>query len=212
MSKVIKAIRKTLKFTKPKNLLKKSPGLSLFDGVTAAYGNKQSEKAFTDKGYVKDKDLSSKHQQVYYHPDKKQTVIPVRGTKSLGDVWTDTSLLTGHVKHTQRFKEAQDTYDKANAKYNPESSVLIGHSLGGEIVSNIKSRPGVKKITYNKGAGLQYLFGKQNAKNETAYRTMFDPASIFVAHKKGTVNIPNYTQAPLASHSYNNLQDSDIFL
>ena len=39
--------------------------------------------------------------------------------------------MTGGLKQTKRYKEAEDTFNLAKQKYNPKESVAYGTSLGG---------------------------------------------------------------------------------
>jgi len=104
--------------------------LSLHDALKNSYADKRTQKQEMKKyGYYWDKQLSNNNEQVYYKPDEKKLLYTVSGTHNLSDVGTDLYLAAGHLKDTNRFKEASDIYNKAKLKYAPSNSTVVGHSL-----------------------------------------------------------------------------------
>lgn len=185
-----KIVLKSSRSEKPK-----SDGPSLHKVLQNSYHKKSKQStSLANEGYVFDSDLSNHNQQVYYHPDKKKLLYSVSGTHNLKDVGTDLYLAAGLLKKTNRYKEADTTYKKAREKYKPESSTVVGHSLGGSIASYVGKKED-KIITYNKGATI----GQSNRKNETSIRTRGDPVSMFAKKDK---------ELPFAfdAHNTNNLK------
>ena len=148
--------------------------------------NKQS-KAFQNKGYKFDSDLSNDNQQVYFNPKKKKLLYSVSGTHNLSDVGTDAYLLAGKLKDTNRYKEAQNTLEKAKKKYSPSETTVAGHSLGGSISQYIASKKD-KVYTLDKGA----TFGQKTRSNEKAFRQSGDIVSALNANstRMTTLNRP----------------------
>lgn len=176
---------------------------SLKTVVDSSYGDKNSEHDLLLKGFQKDNSLSSRHQQVYYHPDQRKLLFSVRGTdpKELGDLKTDFLLGLGQLKSTSRFKEAKNTLNKAKEKYKGAEVTSVGHSLGASIVSQLNGAD--KVVTYNKPKTIGY----KNRKNETSIRTKTDVLSFFGQNDKGTKSIKAPLN-PLVAHSTKPLSDS----
>lgn len=146
---------------------------SLYRAINASYKDHSTrEKALKSEGYVYDKELSNDNQQIYYNAEKQKVINTVAGTHNLRDVITDGYIITGGLKHTSRYREADRVLKKAKEKYSPKETTVIGHSLGGTIASDIGGAED-KIITYNSGAS----FGKTIRKNETSIHTTGDPIS-----------------------------------
>ena len=106
--------------------------LDLYDVLKNSYAsqNKQKE-AFKKDGYVYDQKLSNHNEQVYYNPNNKKLLMSVAGTHNISDIGTDIYLAAGHLKDTNRYKEAESVLHRAKQKYNIANATLAGHSLGG---------------------------------------------------------------------------------
>jgi len=186
------------------------PKVNLYDAIANSYANDPN--ALSKDGFIYDKELSNHNEQVYYNPEKKKMIFTVAGTHNLSDVGTDVYLGLGGIKNTNRYKEADDKFNKAKDKYKPEKTVLAGHSLGGQIVSKI-GKENDKIYTYNKGSTV----GEKEMKNETSYRTAGDAVSLFNSRNKNTKTIGNtlYNRlfgSALKSHDTRNLKNENIFI
>lgn len=71
------------------------------------------KKAKNIKGYELDNELSNGNNQVYFNPTDKKLLYSVTGTHNLKDWGTDLYLATGHLKETNRYKEAKRTLESA---------------------------------------------------------------------------------------------------
>ena len=160
--------------------------------------------------------LSNSNQQVYYNPKESKLLFNVSGTHNLADVGTDVYLALGKLKDTNRYKEAKNRLKQAKTKYNSNNTVITGHSLGGAVSQYIASKDD-KVYTFNKGATIN----QKTRKNETAYRTEFDPVSLLVSNSKRVKTLPNLENSTgfigndlLKAHSTNTLknQKNKIFI
>jgi hypothetical protein len=161
-------------------------------------------------GYDQDQNLSNGNQQVYYRPTDKKLLYTVAGTHNLSDVGTDIYLGLGLIKNTNRYKEAKSTLEKAKQKYQPSSTTLAGHSLGGQVTSYIASKND-NVLTYNKG----FSPFQRTRTNEKMYRTKGDLVSIFGANAKRTINLDNpnlISIDPLKAHNVDNIKNEKIFV
>jgi hypothetical protein len=167
-------------------------GLKLHDVLKRSYASKEEQKkGFHNKrgkGYDYDEDLSNDNQQVYYNKKKKKLLVSVAGTHNLSDVGTDAYLAMGHLKDTNRYKEAENVLNKAKSKYGVDSATVVGHSLGGSISQYIAGSKD-KAITLDKGATI----GQKTRSNENAYRTKGDAVSLLNANstRMTTLDKPN---------------------
>jgi len=126
-----------------------------------------------DEDYDYDEGLSNDNQQVYYDKKKKKLLVSVAGTHNLSDIGTDLYLAAGHLKDTNRYKEAENILNKAKVKYGVDSATVVGHSLGGAVSQYIASSKD-KAYTLDKGATI----GQPTRGNETGYRTRGDAVSL----------------------------------
>lgn len=175
------------------------------DVIKAGYNRQKYAHKLAEKGYVLDTELSNHNNQVYYNPTEKKTIVNVSGSHNVGDFITATSILTGRLRDTKRYKEARRTTERAKSKYDGKVT-LVGHSLGGSIVSAMPSEDRQSKVTYNKGTWTPDSL-KPSRKDETHYRTLLDPTSIFAAVDRNTRVIPMTYWDP---HSSNNLDSTAI--
>lgn len=176
-----------------KKLLSKG-SLDLQEALYNSYQPQNVQEQYGKKeGYEYDKGLSNDNQQIYYNKDNGHLMMSITGTHNLQDVGTDAYLMSGKLKDTNRYKQADMTFKKAVQKYNPKHTTAIGNSLGGSIASKINAD---HVITHNRG----YEPGGRTRNNETAIRTSGDVISIFGSgaknmhtyHKKG-YSLDDYT-------------------
>ena len=145
-----------------------------------SYANKDEQrKGFHEDGddYDFDDGLSNDNQQVYYDKKKKKLLVSVAGTHNLKDVGTDVYLAMGHLKDTNRYKEAENVLNKAKVKYGVDNATVVGHSLGGSVSQYIAGKND-KVYTLDKGATI----GQKTRSNENAYRTTGDAVSLLNAN------------------------------
>ena len=157
--------------------------LGLYDAMKNTYATQDKQAEFGKEcGYEYDKELSNHNQQVYYNKDKGHLMFSVSGTHNISDLGTDSMLVLGRLKNTDRYKEADMTLKKAKAKYNPKFTTGVAHSLGGSILSKLSVD---KAITMNKGAEI----GARTRNNEIAFRTTGDVVSVFADGNKNMTTI-----------------------
>ena len=186
----------------------------LYDFLSSTYGDKKARNNLENRGYVLDKRLSGNREKVYHNAQNNKTIVAVRGTKSYADVLVnDPAVALGILSKTNRYKHAQRTYNKTLEKYGDSKISVVGHSLGGSIVSHLKTRDEDQKITYNKGAGPRFLTGhEKNAKNEIALRNPVDLVSGFSSVAEGTKNIGRPHLNPFTAHSVEALKEEPLYL
>ena len=191
--------------------------VNLYDSLKSSYGDKNSRKSIESKGYVRDRDLSSSNQEVWYNPKKQKLLYNVAGTHNLADVGTDLYLGLGKLKDTNRYKQAQDTLNKAKAKYNPYKTAITGHSLGASIGQGIRS--GNDKFV---GLDAGYTIGQKTRSNNGLsrhFRSSGDLVSLLggnATHMK-TLDNPNFKTGIipldiLNAHNVSNIKNSRIFV
>lgn len=198
------------------NLFKKTPtesaksifrkdnlGVELRDVVWNMYHNKDDI-----NGFVKDKDLSNKNQQVYFNPESNKLLMSVAGTHNIKDVGTDFQLIGGQIKNTSRYREADKTLKNAKDKYDTNATV-VGHSLGSSVASRIASKDD-RVINYNPA----YIGGKDRS-NTTNIRNSGDIISVFGANSSYSFGIPLSIANPLNwlnNHTSNSLKGQNLFI
>lgn len=86
--------------------------------------------------------LSSEEVAVWQHADESQIITSHRGTANFSDVGTDVALVLGIEEQTDRFKRANEHYERILQEFPPDeySHTLVGHSLGGAINEYIFSK------------------------------------------------------------------------
>ena len=189
--------------------------LLLHDVIKNSYAK---NKAKSMKGYNLDEGLSNHNQQVYYNPNNKKLLYSVTGTHKThwldyNDVGTDIALGAGHLKDTNRYKEAEKTLKQAKQKYGVNKAMIAGHSLGGSISGYI-GNPDVDSIyTLDKGATV----GQLVRKNEHAYRTKGDAISFINANDSNmkTLINPNqdtgrFLKNATQAHNVSNIKNNNI--
>jgi hypothetical protein len=187
---------------------------SLYDMLKSSYGNQQSQDTLSKFGLKKDPELSNHNEQVYIDPINHKMVYSVAGTHNLSDIGTDLYLAAGHLKDTNRYKEADKVFKEAKQKYRGYKTTVVGGSLGGTIAGYVAGFND-KVITHNKGATLfQPVRG-----NETHYKTSGDMVSLLNANSTHTVNLKNNNRSSgnfitdaLNAHKVENLKRENIFV
>lgn len=203
------------------------PELPLEKGLDISYKSNlnDAQSNLSPYGYLLDKELSSTENKVFYNPYSNKMVYSVAGTDPLKsrDIGTDLYLAFGGDKGlqaTNRYKEAETTLNKARQKYKNAEKVLIGHSLGNAIISNL-AKEKEKVIGFGKGSGL---IRPKKASIEKSYRTFYDPLSATSGAKTIPAYIPkksgnlrgqqkvDYPSGIFPSHSYENLKSGAYFI
>jgi hypothetical protein len=147
--------------------------INLYDALKSSYNDKKAKQQLSNAGFKYDSMLSNHNQQVWYNPSDKKLLFNVTGTHNLSDWGTDAWLAAGHIKDTNRYKEAKNTLNQAKTKYNVNNATVTGHSLGGTIAGYISSKDD-NVYTLDKGATI----GQKVRGNEHAYRTSGDIVSL----------------------------------
>lgn len=184
--------------------------LLLHDVLKNSYAK---NKAKSMKGYNLDESLSNHNQQVYYNPTKKSLLYSIAGTHNLSDVGTDVYLAAGHLKDTNRYKQADRTLKQAKQKYGVNKAIIAGHSLGATL-SGYVGNPDVDSIyTLDKGATI----GQSVRKGEHAMRSTGDLVSVLNANDPNMKNLINPNQETgrfikdvLKAHDVGNVKYSNI--
>jgi hypothetical protein len=192
--------------------LRKIRKLRLYNALKIGYlGNeKKQSKRLKQFGYLIDNDLTTTRHLVAYNPTTKKVIFVSRGTNVISpyDVATDVAGIgLNRLQNTVRYKQDESAYQKAKQKYEAPVT-LVGHSLGGAIVSNLV-KPGDRAITYN--AANIYQKRKENV---YAYRTAGDPISLGQIGSKTLPNPGTFTERlnPLQAHNISNIRDAPIFI
>jgi hypothetical protein len=161
--------------------------------VDAGYKSKRDVKNID--GYVLDDELSTRRDKVYVNPNTGKVVHTISGTDNLMD-WSNNLLIPlGLHSKTNRYKNAEETQKKANAKYGKQNVSVVSHSQSGNIANTLDKRNlvGDENITLNPA-----IIGKTNAKVVKSY---FDPVSYFTKTKKSDVVLKPTSINPLKEHS-----------
>lgn len=114
--------------------------------------------------YFLDHELTDKYHSIYFNPDKKETVLSIRGTdihnKQKGkteDLITDAFLLFGLEHMTPRYKKSVKKLDEVRETYNDHDIVLTGHSLGGTIAREIAIKHDIPAHIFNHGNTVSHV-------------------------------------------------------
>jgi hypothetical protein len=120
-------------------------------------------------GYILDKQHSGKHAKVFVHENNPNVIVAHRGTKSLSDLLTDVTAVTGgRRKHNQRFQYAQAVTGCVRAAHPHANITAVGHSVGGTLVHRIQRAN--KQIKFNKGISLHDVLYRRRKPTQTDYR------------------------------------------
>lgn len=174
---------------------------------------KKQGKVMSKYGYKIDNELSNDNQQVYYNPEKKKLLMNVAGSHNIKDfLITDTALLAGRLKNTERYKSADNTLQKAKEKYDEKNVILTGDSLGGSIVNYIK-KPDDELFALNPGITIGQ---KTRGRGGTAhnYRVEGDVISLLGSSAKNMTTLPSpYKEYdPFKVHYPDAIKDQMIFI
>ena len=131
----------------------------------AAYG-KKGERDAEVAGWTIDRDLSGDNAAVYTRDGAVS--IAYRGTDptNTSDLKADAHILTGKQKDSKRFREAEDLYKRARAKYGKSTFKLTGHSLGGSQAAHVARKyadDGTTASVFNPGRGIDASHMKNRA-------------------------------------------------
>jgi hypothetical protein len=201
------------------------PDLPLEQGLKVSYENdlNKAQEDLNPYGYKIDNELSNKETKVFYNPLENKMVFSVAGTDMFNsrDLATDAYLAflgNAGLKMTNRYKEAESVLDKARTKYKGSEKVLIGHSLGNSVISNL-AKENEKVLGFGTGSGF---YQTAKAPLEQRFRTFYDPLSLtsgaktipaYIPEKKGNLRKQNkvdYPQGVLPSHSFENLKSIPV--
>jgi len=191
--------------------------VNLYDALKSSYGNKKSKKNLEKEGYQMDSSLSNHNQQVWYNPNDRKLMVNVAGTHNLSDWGTDLYLALGHLKHTNRYKEADSTLEKAREKYKPAQTVVTGHSLGSTIGAYMADK---NDLFYGLDGG--YTVGQKTRSEEGKhkyYRTSGDAVSLFGSGAKHMTTLDNPNKATgilpldaLKAHDVENIKNANLYI
>lgn len=131
------------------------------------------------------------------------------GTHSFSDAITDLEMgVFGYntplgLKNNSRYKESKKTFSLAKNKYSDSSAVIVGHSLGGTIASQLaRENKGTKAITYNRF--FHPLYEGKPSKDEIVIANQGD--LLYKMHRyKANYTIPSDSYDPLKNHALKEL-------
>jgi hypothetical protein len=171
--------------------------------LEASYAkNKEAKKILESQNYKLDKGLSTKEAKVFVDENGVPN-IAVRGSKTVKDfLISDPLVALGLGRFDPRQKSTDRLIKKTKQKYNQDPN-LYGHSLGGSLISNAKTKG--KITTFNKGAGMGDLL-KQISSNQTDIRTSGDIVSALSTTQRGKNKITLKNNNIFKSHGLKNLK------
>ena len=186
--------------------------VSMYTPIKLGYKDKKSQMEEMKKyGYYRDNSLSNDNEQVYWNPTKKKLLYNVTGTHNLSDWGTDLWLAMGHLKDTNRYKEADTILAKSKAKYGVKKAKITSHSLGTGIANGI-AKANDKVFGLNGG----YTIGEKARANVKNIRTDGDWVSNFSPQgNTTTLKNPNWKTGNTLIDGYNahnvdNIKDTSI--
>jgi len=157
--------------------------ISLKTAIKSAYGDKKSKQKIIKEGFVKDKKLSSGNQKIFFNPSTNSLLFNIAGSHNIADfAYTDPLLAVGKLKCTNRYKDAKKTLEKAKDIYNPTTTTVTGHSLGGSIGSGIASK-GDRFVGFNAGYTIGQPTRSKHGMHQQ-YRTEGDLVSVLGANAR----------------------------
>lgn len=193
--------------------LRKIRKLRLYNALKIGYlrNPAKQQKRLRRFGFQLDKDLTTDKHLVAYNPFNKKVIFVSNGTDitSFSDLYTDaTGVIPRRLDKTSRYEMDYNAYLKAKEKYKDAPVTLVGHSLGGGIVTEM-ARPEDRAITYNPAN----IYEKSKP-NVYSYRTHGDPFSAFSRDAKTLSNPATGLQRlnPIQPHNVENIRDQPIFV
>ena len=188
--------------------------LSLRKALNIGYLRNEAKQAKRLKAfsYILDPELTTGNYLTAYSPRKNKVIFVDNGTNptSIKDLYTDLAGIgLSRLQSTSRYKQDYTAYLKAKEKYKDAPITLVGHSLGGAIVTNLV-KPDDRAIVYN---AANTIFTKKKD-NVTSYRTQGDLFSAFDLQAKTLRNAGSiFTPInPIQPHNLSNLGDKPIFV
>lgn len=181
-----------------------------YTALKSSYRDKGAMERLTQSGYLQDTSLSDHRQQVWYNPQEKKLLVNVAGTHTKHDILTDMQLAFGgfrDLKKTKRAKDAKKTLEKAKLKYEPASTTLTGHSLGGSIVQSIASKND-KVIAVDSGMPLFSKAKKQNKESQIVRA----PGDVISILGKGQKTLKGKAKNPLYAHRLKRIKHAKLYV
>lgn len=130
--------------------------------------------------FVLDYQLSTEEHSVFHNTTTNETVISYRGSTNLDDVKTDSHILMGREKNTERYKRSEAVYENTRNKYDG-TITTTGHSLGAGVSLHISEKYDTRGYHYNPAISSTQVFSTDhydNQSEQTIYRTKLDPVSV----------------------------------
>jgi hypothetical protein len=201
------------------HLIRRPKKLSLYKALKLGYLRNQKKQAKRLKrfGYIIDNNLSTSEHMVAYNPLTNKviyvangsTINPIKQPVQFTKDWIGTNISgtgTGFIKSTPRYIQENENYLKAREKYKNAKVVLVGHSLGGGIVSRIAKKDDTA-ITLDPS-----LINQKPRPNVENYRTEGDIVSLFA---RDTTTLPDPVRHPInpfQPHNIENIKTQPIFI
>lgn len=193
--------------------LRKIRRLRLYNVLKIGYlaNERKQAKRLKRFGFLIEHDLTDSRRLVAYNPTLNKVVFVARGT----DVFSPYDLATdaggiglNRLQNTIRYQQDKAVYEKAKERFKDVPITLVGHSLGGAIVSNL-AQAGDRAITYNAASIYQ-----KRKPNVYAYRTAGDLVSLGQIGAKTLPNPGTFAERlnPLQPHNLSNIRDAPIFV
>lgn len=118
---------------------------------------------------------SNDEQAVY--KNKAKYVIVFRGTKKVHDNMTNIKMIMGKFFKSSRFQRDLGFVKDFQVKHPNNKIILVGHSLGGRLASEIAKQTGCEAITFNEARVPSDVGAADNHDFIRRYRTKSDPIS-----------------------------------
>jgi hypothetical protein len=160
------------------------PEKNLVDMCIATYDIVKNQKP---AGTIGDFMLVEKSPTVlmYKKKDDSCLVIAVRGTASMADWSTNTSLIVNGLSGTTRYKEAANFIRDNLDDYSVDHVYLTGHSLGGAICDDLLNDGyGEKAITFNPATQPKYLRNSGNTRVYNANEALYNMFGWMASNKE----------------------------
>lgn len=163
--------------------------------VKGSYAKKKDVKPVGN--YQVDRELSTGKNKVYFDPDTNKAVVALSGTHGNTTDWMNNAhIVSGDFKKTKRYKDAERTQRKANAKYDMQNVTTVSHSKSGE-TARILAKKGLTDTSISLNPAI---LGKQH-EGVQVVRSGADVVSALTPTQKGDVTIKTKTINPLIEHS-----------